>query len=618
MANSNNWGEIYKSTWWGDKAWSANTLFIDSAPPGFGLNLLKASEDMDNTLDWLQKTGATVSAQNTNDPNGELTAERVDFIADQYSRIQQLVTLEASTTYTFSVHAKVPSSSQDFRLRVFGVSGATGSFTALSSDWTRFDFDFTTTTAGTYTLAIMNDADGASRSIQFWGAMLNEGADVGEYVKTDASVGGSSPSAEYEGFGDAFGGAAAYYSLRRYTEAEETNAIRVRRSSDDTEQDIGFDANGDLDTTALTTFVNEDVDTYTSDFSSGTDSFTEHSTTNAGNIDGVSDGTTSKDDVLRVTMTGGSISHQIRRANIFDGANTYDISFEYYIPSANTKLDQIVFRTNVGGDGDTTFSNVGTWSTGSISDFTPSGTQVRFNATDGGSFIFDADGDVFYLKNIVVTQTTADGAVTTWYDQTGNGNNATNSTESEQPLVVSGGTLVEENGKAAIDFDGVDDYLTSASLATTLSSIDFISAFTVFNGSSNNLTVWSVSDNTTTQVTRSMRNIIGQFDFQERDGSATRVTRGGSTTTQNLSSSLASIASGTNVYGNGTLADTDTTSLTSIALNSFNIGAYDRSTGLENFWDEPIQELIIFNSDQSSNRTGMETNINDHFDIYTP
>ena len=36
MANSNNWGEIYNSTWWGDEDWSANSLKIDSAPPGFG------------------------------------------------------------------------------------------------------------------------------------------------------------------------------------------------------------------------------------------------------------------------------------------------------------------------------------------------------------------------------------------------------------------------------------------------------------------------------------------------------------------------------------------------------------------------------------------------------
>jgi hypothetical protein len=50
-------------------------------------------------------------------------------------------------------------------------------------------------------------------------------------------------------------GAAAAYSLRLIGDGTYTgDAIRVRRASDNTEQDIGFDVNGDLDTSALTTF----------------------------------------------------------------------------------------------------------------------------------------------------------------------------------------------------------------------------------------------------------------------------------------------------------------------------------------------------------------------------
>lgn len=45
------------------------------------------------------------------------------------------------------------------------------------------------------------------------------------------------------------------YSLRLLTSAYAGSAIRIRRSSDNTEQDIGFDVNGDLDTAAITTFV---------------------------------------------------------------------------------------------------------------------------------------------------------------------------------------------------------------------------------------------------------------------------------------------------------------------------------------------------------------------------
>lgn len=54
---------------------------------------------------------------------------------------------------------------------------------------------------------------------------------------------------------DTYPGAAAAYSLRKLRIAYTGAAIRVRRSSDSAEQDIGFDGAGNLDTSALTTFV---------------------------------------------------------------------------------------------------------------------------------------------------------------------------------------------------------------------------------------------------------------------------------------------------------------------------------------------------------------------------
>jgi hypothetical protein len=53
---------------------------------------------------------------------------------------------------------------------------------------------------------------------------------------------------------DTYSGAVAAYSLRKLSSAYNGAAIRVRRSSDNTEQDIGFLNNG-LDTMALTSFV---------------------------------------------------------------------------------------------------------------------------------------------------------------------------------------------------------------------------------------------------------------------------------------------------------------------------------------------------------------------------
>jgi len=54
---------------------------------------------------------------------------------------------------------------------------------------------------------------------------------------------------------DKFGGAAAGYSLRKLAK-DAVNAVRVRRSSDNTETDIGFTKKGELDTTTLLDFVN--------------------------------------------------------------------------------------------------------------------------------------------------------------------------------------------------------------------------------------------------------------------------------------------------------------------------------------------------------------------------
>lgn len=54
---------------------------------------------------------------------------------------------------------------------------------------------------------------------------------------------------------DTYGSASVAYSTRRLYGLYTGACMRVRRDSDNTEQDIGFDANGDLDTAAIATFV---------------------------------------------------------------------------------------------------------------------------------------------------------------------------------------------------------------------------------------------------------------------------------------------------------------------------------------------------------------------------
>lgn len=81
---------------------------------------------------------------------------------------------------------------------------------------------------------------------------LSLGADAQMIIKAHPNY---VPFASANLLSDQYSGAAAAYSLRKLRTAYTGSAIRVRRSNDNTEQDIGFTASGDLDTASLKTFV---------------------------------------------------------------------------------------------------------------------------------------------------------------------------------------------------------------------------------------------------------------------------------------------------------------------------------------------------------------------------
>ena len=62
------------------------------------------------------------------------------------------------------------------------------------------------------------------------------------------------------------------------------------------------------------------------------------------------------------------------------------------------------------------------------------------------------------------------GFVTTWYDQSGNARNATQTTASNQPRIVSNGVVESQNGRPAVVFDGVNDRLATVSTTFGITS----------------------------------------------------------------------------------------------------------------------------------------------------
>ena len=127
---------------------------------------------------------------------------------------------------------------------------------------------------------------------------------------------------------DSYTGATGAYSLRQLSSTA-TNAIRVRRASDNTEQDIGF-TNGELDTSALATFA------------SGTDAFIRTWYSQTGSNDGTNTATGNQpkiyDSVTGVLVDGNS-----------KPIAEFTSSMEMDIPSAaasSTMFAFSVFKTN--------------------------------------------------------------------------------------------------------------------------------------------------------------------------------------------------------------------------------------------------------------------------------
>ena len=73
---------------------------------------------------------------------------------------------------------------------------------------------------------------------------------------------------------------------------------------------------------------------------------------------------------------------------------------------------------------------------------------------------FNADGELDTVALLAYAGSN-DVFVETWYDQSGNGNNAEQPTSTSRPQIVSSGAVIVENGKPAVEFSDGDkfDYL---------------------------------------------------------------------------------------------------------------------------------------------------------------
>lgn len=198
------------------------------------------------------------------------------------------------------------------------------------------------------------------------------------------------------------------------------------------------------------------------------------------------------------------------------------------------------------------------------------------------------------------------GFVTTWYDQSGNARNATQTTAANQAQIVSSGSVINVNSKPSVQFDGTNDVYN---LSTTITT-SIYSNFNVLKKTSTSTIVIPLALNDG-QLTGAW----SDGNLYENNGTSFVSTPFTNNTNQNLFSVIknGNTLSDFSAKQNATLLG----SYTGTAFNSISIDRIGARTGsIQVFSNGNLQEIIFYSSNQSSNRTGIESNINTYYGIY--
>ena len=226
-------------------------------------------------------------------------------------------------------------------------------------------------------------------------------------------------------------------------------------------------------------------------------------------------------------------------------------------------------------------------------------------------------GETYGITGIPAYDNTVDGFVETWYDQSGNGRDATQSVAASQPKIVDAGSLVS----GGIDFDGVNDFFTMNESTNPFDSDGDMSAFIYCDYSTTTIggAAFAFKFGPSTVGSRFGRSFSANISirfFDDNGPNSAAVATASAPTGDNLFSFVLDRSANLSFYQNGALVGTaDATVLTGdIDVSPKIIGAGSNTPSAN--YGAPITEIIIYPSDQSANRTAIEGNINDHYNIY--
>ena len=197
-----------------------------------------------------------------------------------------------------------------------------------------------------------------------------------------------------------------------------------------------------------------------------------------------------------------------------------------------------------------------------------------------------------------------DGFVETWYDQSGNSEDAVQETAGSQPKIVNAGALLADG----IDFDGSDDTLTAASVSGFGATISMFAASVRDSGGAAVVSMGSSASTSNTNFGIIEGSSVSNVNARNTNSvTASASVSGVTRLTFGLTTGQTSTKSG--ALGGTLVEDTSDygSDFTSGELDTIFLGKLRSGSGSS--FNGHIKEALIYTSDQSSNRDAIEANI---------
>ena len=387
------------------------------------------------------------------------------------------------------------------------------------------------------------------------------------------------------------------------------DVVRIRRSSDNVEVEVGFDSDDKISSSSP---VSNRIE----------EGRTELGITTATTLGGFLGETSITTGVAQMAQGDSSLLSNATTTGftLTQDGNLIGAMFPFSSNiSAGTKVTMTFTLSEDSGNATSSFRLFGT------SDLLNAGSPSSIAKNDAGTYTieFEATGEargIGFFDNVNASVVTISNAsitiensafVHTWYDQAGV-NDAVQATAANQPQIASSGALLTDG----IEFDGTNDRLVSSDGVSVTTTTDI--SFNLVGESDNITTTQTIlSQKSGTGQGRSWTDIISSNFRSSIGGSAKTFGSVGSNGTQFLFTYILDESANTvDAFKNAAQSGSQqTVNNAEAADGEIVIGCNNGESG--QFLNGHLKEVIIYTSDQTDNRFKIESNINNYYGLYT-